>query len=75
MTNHKRLSFAERNVQRREQRALAMLTINRKALNAARLARRVYKGKFGLSPNHIFDELALGTTAISRKNTTNKEQS
>jgi hypothetical protein len=67
MTNHKRLSFTERNEQRRATRLTALVTINRKALNQARLDRRLRKGKFGLAPNHIFDELALGTTAISRK--------
>ena len=68
VNEHKRLSFSERNVIRREARAKALLTINRKSLNLARLDRRTRKGKFGLAPNHIFDELALGTTAVTRKN-------
>jgi hypothetical protein len=33
---------------------------------AARLRRRIYKGKFGLSPVHIYNELAVGTTSVTR---------
>ncbi len=32
----------------------------------ARRRRRIYGGTFGLAPNHIYNELAVGTTAVTR---------
>lgn len=60
-------TFQAKNIQRRTARNEALDSHPRGAVNEARRARRVrWNGAFGQAPNHIFNMLAVGTTASTR---------
>lgn len=59
-------TFTERNAQRKAALISAATGNRRGSITEARKRRRIYKGAFGLSPSHIFNDLALGTTARLR---------
>lgn len=59
--------FTDKNKARKDSREAAFDGgAKRGAVNDARRRRRIYGGTFGLSANHIYNELALGTSAITR---------
>lgn len=55
-------TFKERNLARREARDQALANNKPAAVREARRRRRAYGGTFGLAPNHLFNEMVLGTT-------------
>lgn len=54
-------TFSERNAARKVARNEALSNNKRAAVQEARRRRRAYGGTFGLAPNHIFNEMTLGT--------------
>ncbi len=61
------MTFKEKNQKRKTARAEALETHKRSTVNEARASRRLrWNGAFGTAPNHIYNLLAVGTTAIVR---------
>ena len=62
----KTVSFKERNEIRRQARQRGIERLGLRPTNEARRRRRIYGGAFGSAPNHIYNELVLGTTGSYR---------
>ena len=59
--------YTEKNRLRREHTAAARKSDGPGAVKEARRMRRVRQGKFGTSPNHLYNIMILGTSAVGRE--------
>lgn len=62
-------NFTEKNRLRKEHSTTARQSNGRGALKEARRMRRVRQGKFGTSPNHLYNLMIVGTSATGREDT------